>query len=403
MRFIDRWAGIPLCFVTGLWSWIINIRKAKSDNYLNQDSPEIIIFIGLAEIGALVVAYPAIKEAREKYPNSRVCFITAPVGLETLQLMGFEQDEILLVSTTSLSDMFLNLISIRKKFSGKRVSAIVLEPFTRISALISVWIGATNRIGCYRFYNEGSYIGNLLTHRLVYNSHLHASQTYLALTKTLSEPISNQPLHKEKIPSQIRNRLQIKILEDDQKALKNRLKLEYPEIALEKIILLNTNASDIVPLRKWPTDNFVEVGKKLLEDSTITIILTGSIVEQPKCEIFLREINPDRVINLAGKTTFRELITLYSISHLLITNDSGPVHFASTTDIPILALFGPETPKIFGPMSPNAKVISMELACSPCISVFNQKKSYCNDNQCMKKISVQMVLSEAKKILVKWN
>jgi ADP-heptose:LPS heptosyltransferase len=197
--------------------------------------------------------------------------------------------------------------------------------------------------------------------------------------------------------------LQIKIQESDQKDLENRLKLENPEIAFEKIILLNTNASDIVPLRKWPAENFVEVGRKLLEDSTITIILTGSIVEQPKCEILLREINPDRVINLAGKTTFRELVTLYSISHLLITNDSGPVHFASTTDIPILALFGPETPKIFGPMSPNAKVISMELACSPCISVFNQKKSYCNDNQCMKKISVQMVLSEAKKILVKWN
>ena len=403
MRLIDRWVGIPLCFVTGLWSWLRTIRKAKSDNYLNQDSPEIIIFIGLAEIGALVVAYPAIKEAREKFPNSRVCFITSPVGLETLQLMGFEQDEILLMSTTSLSGMFLNLISIRKKFSGKRVSAIVLEPFTRISALISVWIGAKNRIGCYRFYNEGSYIGNLLTHRLVYNSHLHASQTYLALTKSLSEPISTQPLYKEKISSQLGNRLQIKIQVDDQKDLENRLKLEYPDISLEKIILLNTNASDIVPLRKWPAENFVEVGRKLLEDSTNTIILTGSIMEQPKCEILLREINPDRVINLAGKTTFRELITLYSISHLLITNDSGPVHFASTTDIPILALFGPETPKIFGPMSPNAKVISMELACSPCISVFNQKKSYCNDNQCMKKISVQMVLSEAKKILVKWN
>ena len=163
------------------------------------------------------------------------------------------------------------------------------------------------------------------------------------------------------------------------------------------------NASDIVPLRKWPAENFVEVGRKLLEDSTNTIILTGSIMEQPKCEILLREINPDRVINLAGKTTFRELITLYSISHLLITNDSGPVHFASTTDIPILALFGPETPKIFGPMSPNAKVISMELACSPCISVFNQKKSYCNDNQCMKQISVQMVLGEAQKVINKWN
>ena len=401
MRLIERWAGIPLCFVTGLWSWIKSTLKTKSVNDTKKDSPEIIVFIGLAEIGALVVAYPAIQEARKKYPNSRVCFITTTAGLQTLELMGFEEEEILLMRMASLSGMFLDLISIRKNFSGKRVSVIVLEPFTRISALISVWIGASQRIGCHRFKNEGSYIGNLLTHRLVYNSHLHASQTYFALSKALSEPISTQPLLKEKIPSQMRNRLKINIQEDDQKALQNRLKLENADAALEKIVLLNANASDIVPLRKWPIDSFVELGRKLLENPTINIILTGIIEEQQACEVLLRKINPDRVINFAGKTTFKELITLYSISDLLITNDSGPVHFASTTEIPILALFGPETPKIFGPMSPNAKVISMELACSPCVSVFNQKKSSCDDNQCMKQISVQMVLSEAKKILFK--
>jgi ADP-heptose:LPS heptosyltransferase len=267
--------------------------------------------------------------------------------------------------------------------------------------LISVWIGASKRIGYHRFYNEGSYIGNLLTNRLVYNSHLHASQTYLALAKTLSEPISTQPLLKQNISSQMRNRLKIKVNEDDQKALQKKLKSENTKSTLKKIILINANASDIVPLRKWPLNNFVDVGRKLLEDPTITIILTGSFDEHQATEVLSKEINPDRVINFAGKTTFKELITLYSISDLLITNDSGPVHFASTTDIPILALFGPETPKIFGPMSPKSKVISMELACSPCISVFNQKKSYCNDNQCMKQISVQMVLIEAQKILDK--
>ena len=61
MRLIDRWAGIPLCFVTGVWSWIKSARKTKSVNDTKKDSPEIIVFIGLAEIGALVVAYPAIQ------------------------------------------------------------------------------------------------------------------------------------------------------------------------------------------------------------------------------------------------------------------------------------------------------------------------------------------------------
>ena len=235
MRLIDRWAGIPLCFVTGLWSWIKSTRNPKSGNYTKKDSPETIVFIGLAEIGALVVAYPAIQEARKHYPNSRVCFITGPAGLQTLELMGFEKEEILLMSMSSLSGMFLDLIRIRKNFSGKSVSAIVLEPFTRISALLTVWIGASQRIGCHRFYNEGSYIGNFLTHRLVFNPHLHASQTYFALSKALCEPISTQPLLKEKIPSQMASRLKIIILEDDQKALQNRLKLEYPEKLFKKL------------------------------------------------------------------------------------------------------------------------------------------------------------------------
>ena len=403
MRLIDRWAGIPLCLLTSIFCFIKSALKTKSDNSSNQDSPEIIVFLGLAEIGALVVAFPAIEQVRKKYPKSRVCFITAPAGLQTLKLMGFGPDEILLISTSSLSGMFVDLFKIRKNFSGKSVSAVILEPFTRISALLSVWIGASKRIGCYRFYNEGSYIGYFLTHRLVYNSHLHASQTYFALAIALSEPISTEPLLKDKIPSQIGNRLKIKINGDDQKDLRNRLKLEYPEVTFEKIILVNANASDIVPLRKWPRNRFVELGVKLLENSKITIILTGSPEEKNVCDDLAMQINPARTVNFAGKTSFKELIALYSISDLLITNDSGPVHFASTTDIPILALYGPETPKIFGPMSPQAKVISMGLACSPCISVFNQKKSYCSDNQCMKQISVQMVLGEAQKIISKWN
>ena len=165
--------------------------------------------------------------------------------------------------------------------------------------------------------------------------------------------------------------------------------------------MLNANASDIVPLRKWSLDNFVELGKRLLENPEISVVSTGSPEEQKACADLARKIGTNRVINFAGKITFKELITLYSISDLLITNDSGPVHFASTTNIPMIALFGPETPKIFGPMSPNAKVISLGLACSPCISVFNQKKSTCTDNQCMKQITVQMVIQETQKILRK--
>ena len=402
MRLIDRWAGIPLCFLASFWPW--NKSQVDSSVQFKTGTPppsDIIVFIGIAEIGALVVAYPAIEEARKQFPKSRICFITAAAGVQTLELMGFEEEDILLLETDSIKNLLQGLLKIRTHFKEERVSAVVLEPFARFSTLLSAWIGASQRIGCYRFLNEGVYLGNLLTHRLVYNSHLHASQTYFAMTKALNDQGSTEPLLKETIAPQIRNRLKISIPEKEQQALWTRLQSKCPGKKFIKIILINANTSDIIPLRKWPLESFVELGKQLLENSKITVVLTGGPDEQDACAELAKKINSERVINFAGKTSFKELITLYSISDLLITNDSGPVHFASTTEIPIVALFGPETPKIFGPMSPKAKVISLELACSPCISVFNQKKSSCSDNQCMKQISVQMVVKETQKFLRK--
>ena len=395
MRFIDRWVGIPLCFITSLLLW----KKNKTGS--SKKVADTIVFIGIAEIGALVVAYSAVQEARKQHPKSRICFITAPAGKQTLELMGFDEKDIFLIRTSSIQKILGDIVKIRNAFKKLSVSAVVLEPFTRFSTLVAAWIGASKRIGCHRFLAEGVYLGNLLSHRLVYNPHLHASQTYFALAKLLQKPESVEPSLKETVAPQIKNRLKIEIPENEQQTLKQYLQGEISDFSLKKIVLLNANASDIVPLRKWSLDNFVELGKRLLEDSEITVVLTGSPEEQEACKDLALKIDPDRVINFAGKTTFKELITLYTLSDLLVTNDSGPVHFASTTNIPVIALFGPENPIIFGPMSPHAKVISLGLACSPCVSVFNQKKSSCTDNQCMKQITVEMVIQETQNILRK--
>jgi len=213
MRLIDRWVGIPLCFFASIWP----LKKAQADSNstlaTNIPPPDTIVFILIAEIGALVVAYPAIKETRKQHPKSRICFITVPAGLLTLELMGFEKEDIFLLETSSIKSLLKGIVNIRSHFKGRRVSAIVLEQFTRFSTLLSAWIGGSKRIGCYRFLSEGLYLGNILTHHLVYNPHLHVSQTYFALAKALIEPDSANPLLKESIPSQIMNRLKINILE----------------------------------------------------------------------------------------------------------------------------------------------------------------------------------------------
>ena len=98
MRLIDRWVGTPLCFFASFWPW--NKYRVDSSVPFKTGTPppsDIIVFIGIAEIGALVVAYPAIEEARKQFPKSRICFITAAAGVQTLELMGFEEEDILLL------------------------------------------------------------------------------------------------------------------------------------------------------------------------------------------------------------------------------------------------------------------------------------------------------------------
>ena len=127
MRLIDRWAGIPLCFLASFWPW--NKSWVDSSVPFKPGTPppsNIIVFIGIAEIGALVVAYPAIEEARKQFPKSRICFITAAAGVQTLELMGFEEDDIIMLETSSIQSLLKGLLKIRTHFKGESVSAVVL-------------------------------------------------------------------------------------------------------------------------------------------------------------------------------------------------------------------------------------------------------------------------------------
>ena len=125
-------------------------------------------------------------------------------------------------------------------------------------------------------------------------------------------------------------------------------------------------------------------------------MISGAPAEQKDAEDICKKIGSEKAVSFAGKTTLRELLTLYSVSDILVTNDSGPGHFSSLTNIKTIILFGPETPKLFGPISPNAHVIWKELACSPCVSVFNHRFSPCDNNVCMQSISVQEVYDAVK-------
>jgi ADP-heptose:LPS heptosyltransferase len=78
----------------------------------------------------------------------------------------------------------------------------------------------------------------------------------------------------------------------------------------------------------------------------------------------------------------------------MVTNDSGPAHFASLLRLPTVVLFGPETPRLYSPLGDKHKDMYSHFACSPCVSVYNGKKSPCRENRCLMAITPEAVLEE---------
>jgi ADP-heptose:LPS heptosyltransferase len=91
-----------------------------------------------------------------------------------------------------------------------------------------------------------------------------------------------------------------------------------------------------------------------------------------------RTREPERVDNFAGKFDVEGLIALLERADLLVSNDSGPLHIAAAMGKPVVALFGPETPVMYAPLSARATVFYRPPACSPCVNVHDNKMATCH-------------------------
>ena len=158
-----------------------------------------------------------------------------------------------------------------------------------------------------------------------------------------------------------------------------------------KLVMLNPNASARFPLRRMPLESFTELARTLLEDPDVFVLITGVASEKPDAQYICERLGSPRVLDLTGRTTLKELLHLFNLAHVLVTNDSGPAHFAALTRIHVVVFFGPEIPERYRPLATSSDVVHTGFSCSPCIGPHNQRLSPCNDNVCMKHINVREV------------
>src|SRR5213082_844891 len=395
LQHTDRWIGAPLCAILTLLRKIFESAGPQGPRQVQR-----ILFVKFAEQGSTVLAYPVIRRAVEMVGRENVYFVVFEDNRFILDVMEIIPEENVITIPTN-SPYTLAIGAFRAVLRARKIdidAVIDMEFLTRFSAMLTFLTGAKSRVGFHTFFGDGPYRGDLMTHRLLYNPHLHTSQMFEAMVEALTRdpavlptfeftPSASQPLPKFR-PSLS------EVAEID--AL---LRRENPRIGSAPLILLNPNASDLLPLRRWPAMRYVELARRLLERyPDLFIGFTGSPAEAVPNNRLADEVGSNRVIPLAGKTTLRQVLVLYTRSEILVTNDSGPAHFASMTPIRVVTLFGPETPALFAARSPIATALWAGIACSPCVNAYNNRQSVCRNNLCMQAITVDDVFEEVTRI-----
>ena len=200
----DRWVGAPLCAILTLLRRIFESAGRPGPRQVQS-----ILFVKLAEQGSTVLAYAAIRRAIEMVGRENVYFVVFEDNRFILDVTEtIPERNVLTIATRSLFGLAADALRAVLQVRKIGIDAVVdLEFLTRFSAILTFTTGAKSRVGFHTFFGDGPYRGDLMTHRLLYNPHLHTSQMFEAMVEALTRdpavlptfeftPSASQPLPK---------------------------------------------------------------------------------------------------------------------------------------------------------------------------------------------------------------
>ncbi|MGZ3687665.1 MAG: glycosyltransferase family 9 protein [Bdellovibrionota bacterium] len=371
MRRIDAWIGKPLLWLAGLF--VPRPLSLFGDTAVGP-LPERVICTKFIGMGSVVLSLPLLKALKEQ--GVKVAFWSFPGQAEIVRLAGLA-DEIWILRPSFrsfLPSLFMNLA---QAWRFRPQAFLDLEPTANFTALLAVLTRSGARVG---LMSAKPLRERVFSHLVAMAPERHMVENYLwmglrlglDLDRTTADfpPAPRLPFHQ--IPSTSKQR-----------------------------IVVNPNSSELSWHRMWSEDHWVSLCRRLLEDPGVELVFPGTRSERARCERIVRALGAKegRVQNLAGQTDLAALLALLQTAGLVISVDSGILHLAAWAGVPVIGLYGPETPNLFGPRSPDAIALRAGLPCSPCLSVAVDKVTQCRDNQCMKRIHPETVFNAANRLL----
>jgi heptosyltransferase-2 len=325
-------------------------------------------------IGDAVMSLPAIEALHARFPNSEIVLVSRPWVSElywnhpavTRQIVYDAEGE------HRGARGFWKLV---RKLRSERFDAAILLQNSFQAAWMAWWAGIPVRIGYARDGRSW-----LLSEAVeVPPPAAYGHQAYYYLQLLFRSGLIESPKTLQEV--------RLYIAESEGKwAVKQ---LQTAGLGGQRFLVGVSPGASYGAAKRWLPDRYANLADRLIDALGADVLIFGSPAEKPLAEAVAQAMEHTPVI-VAGKTTLREFMALLAKCHLVITNDSGPMHLAAALGLPLVAVFGSTDERATGPLGLQVRIIKNPVECSPC-----GLRQCPIDFRCMTGISVDDVYTAA--------
>jgi heptosyltransferase-2 len=295
-----------------------------------------VLVIQTAFLGDVVLTTPMFRALKELWPASHLAALVIPETAPVLERLP-DLDEI--VTHDKRAGGPGELWGVITKVRAREFDVVVSPHRSARSSFIARASGAPRRVG----YRQGA-LSFLFTERVSRPLERHEAERILALAEALgSRGADPKPT--------------LALGDDEREAAREAAGAEPYAVM---------SPSSAWPTKRWTAEGFAAVGDYLSGRGYAVVITGGPGEEEGAAAVAAAMEAP--AVNLAAKTTTRELAALVAEAALLVANDSAPVHVGSAFDTPTVAVFGATVPaQGFAPLANRSAVAEVgDLPCRPC-------------------------------------
>ncbi len=304
-----------------------------------------ILFLSLSGIGNYVMQSPAIAATRQQWPDAKISVWVAPRGTAVLAEADPNVDEV--IEMPIKASVFQHTAAAWRLALRKFDIGIVLSPGQHFKSAAYLWLaGIPVRVGAKYRLGGRQRSGFWLTHSLDEDTDLHDIEQNLRLLSLLG--VSTARYAGE--PYQI-------VLPEaalrDADVVVDKMKIPTES----KLFGFHMGSSEAMKYKRWPVDNFIELGRQLSSEDRGAVLLFGGRNEmelKSKVKVAFGErahiVDEDLLCSAA----------VASKCELFISNDSGLMHIAAAVGTKTLGLFGPTDEKLTGPRGVDSHALRAE-------------------------------------------